>query len=130
MNTQAASFARSWYPAILWMAFIFGLSSIPGSIIPKVPIPGISGIAHAIEYLILGILLLRGFRKSFSAKPLSILALLAASSAILFSFSDEWHQTFVAGRFCELEDLIVDAISAILGILLSIRKAWLPSTKD
>jgi len=129
MNTQAASFTRSWLPAILWMALIFGLSSIPGSSIPKVPIPRITNIAHAIEYSILGILLLRGFTKSFPEKPLFILALLAAGTAILFGLSDEWHQTFVAGRFCELEDLIVDAISAALGILLSIRKAWLPPPK-
>jgi VanZ family protein len=83
--------------------------------------------AHAIEYSILGVLLFRGFVHSFPGKPLFLLALFAASSAVLFGLSDEWHQTFVPGRFCELEDLIVDAISAVLGILLCIKKTGLSS---
>ena len=66
---------------------------------------------------------------SFPGKPLFLLALFAAGSAILFGLSDEWHQTFVAGRFCELEDLIVDAVSAALGILLYIEKTGLASLK-
>jgi len=127
MNIKMPFFSSGWPPAILWMVLIFGLSSIPGDDFPQVPIPAISSIAHAIEYSILGILLLRAFVHSFPGKPIFLLALLAAGSAILFGFSDEWHQTFVMGRFWQLEDLIVDAISAVFGILLYIRKTGLSS---
>ncbi|MFA5168182.1 MAG: VanZ family protein [Candidatus Omnitrophota bacterium] len=125
MNIKTPSFLRGWPPAILWMALIFGLSSIPGSDFPEVPVPEINSIVHAIEYSILGVLLLRGFTYSFPGKPVFRLVLFAAGSAILFGLSDEWHQTFVQERFFELQDLIVDAISAVLGILLYIRKTEL-----
>jgi len=121
------SFLRGWPLAILWMVLIFGLSSIPGSEFPKVSIPEISSMVHAIEYSILGVLLFRAFTHSFPGKPVFLLALFATCSAILFGLSDEWHQTFVQERSCELQDLIVDAISAVLGILLYIKKTELSS---
>ncbi len=129
MSVKTPFFPRGWPPVILWMAVIFGLSSMPGNNFPNVLIPGISSIAHAIEYSVLGALLLRGFMYSFPENSRILLAFYSVSFAILFGFSDEWHQTFVPGRFCELEDLIVDAISAVLGTLLYIRKAGPSSDK-
>ena len=126
MNIKSPSFLRGWPPAILWMALIFGLSSISGSTLAKVPIPfDVSGFAHAFEYSILAMLLFRGFIHTFPGKTFFLLALLAAGVAILFGVSDEWHQSFVPGRCCDLVDLVVDAISAVLGILLYIKKTGL-----
>ena len=103
---------------------------MPGSAFPKIRVFGISGIAHTFEYWLLGVLLLRSFLHSFPEKTIFMLALLAAGTAILFGISDEFHQLFVPGRCSELGDVIVDAIAAILGILLYVRKtAFSPNKK-
>jgi VanZ family protein len=130
MTIQSLTFLRGWPPVFLWMAFTFGLSSIPGDTFSKVLVPNVSGMAHAIEYSILGILLFRGFMRSLRGKTLLLSIFLAFGSAVLFGISDEWHQTFVSGRFFELEDLTVDALAAILGILLYIKKTGLSLSRQ
>lgn len=107
-----------WLPVFLWMAFIFNLSSIPGQEIPKVNIPNIDKIAHFLEYLILGLLLIRAFLTSGLNIGLAKLAVLAIIIAILYGASDEWHQRFVQNRLCDIFDFMWDSIGACAGILL------------
>ena len=82
------SFARIWLPVLVWAAVIFAFSSIPNLA------TGLGGwdlvlrkLAHAAEYAILGALLVRATGRSW----------LALGLGILYSASDELHQTFVPG---------------------------------
>ena len=34
-----------------------------------------------------------------------------------FAFSDEWHQSFVPGRYFSYGDILLDAIGVALGLL-------------
>jgi VanZ family protein len=45
-------------------------------------------------------------------------ALLAALGAALYGLSDEFHQSWVPGRFAELQDWIADALGGALGALV------------
>ncbi len=100
------------------MGVIFGLSSLPGSQIPQVPIPHIDKAAHFFEYSILGALLIRAFVHSRPPASVAKLFVLALTVALLFGISDEWHQTFVPGRSSEWGEVLLDTIFAAAGIVL------------
>ncbi len=84
----------SWGPAILVMAVIFAFSSTPGN-----DLPNFGGIdfsvkkaGHMLGYGLLALSYWRGMR--FDKKYIW----LAWSLAVLYAMTDEFHQSFVAGR--------------------------------
>jgi VanZ family protein len=98
-----------WLPVLLWAAGIFALSAIPSLN---------SGLgtwdyllrkcAHVTEYAVLAVLLRRALGRD-------VPALLLASA---YAVSDEFHQTFVAGRHGSPIDWGIDTVGALLGLAL------------
>lgn len=120
MNEPYKNFLRIWLPVLLWMLFIFILSSVPGKNIPNLPIPNFHKVVHFFEYSILGGLWVRAFfirRSGVSCFKFSILAWVLTA---VFALSDEWHQTFIPGRSGKLDDVFFDMICATCGILFYI----------
>lgn len=113
---------RLWVPVILWMTAIFTLSSIPGKDIPEVGLPHIDKLAHFIEYAILGFLVMRAFSNSKTGISRPVLATLAVSAAVLFAATDEWHQSFIPGRFTDIIDLTFDFIGSMVGVYIYKKK--------
>lgn len=110
---------KYWAPPLLYMALIFAVSSLEQ---PPLPMPEfewltIDKLYHFIEYAILGVLLARALVK---AKPSGIPSRwvwhIAAAVSILYGASDEWHQTFVPGRFATLADWVADVLGSIAGV--------------
>ena len=66
--------------------------------------------AHFSEYALLGCLWYLWLHK----KRYSPLIALGASA--LYAVTDEFHQSFVPGRSCELRDMLVDSSGALTGI--------------
>jgi VanZ family protein len=102
----------AWLPVVAWAGLIFTLSSIPdlGT--------GLGGwdfalrkLAHATEYAILGVLLLRAIGRPGPAFVL----------ATLYAATDEIHQAFVPGRQASPFDLAIDAAGVAVGIALATR---------
>ena len=100
---------RNWLPVVAWAAVIFAFSAVPdlGT--------GLGGwdlvlrkLAHATEYAILGALLVRA-----TGRPG-----LAFGLGVLYSVSDEIHQTFVPGRHGAPLDVAIDAVGVAVGIAL------------
>ena len=116
MKEKVREFLRNWQVTFLWMLVIFFLSSIPGSDIPKVQIPHADKVFHFFEYFVLGLLMVRSFFYSQSGIGLIKPSVFSAGLVFLLAFSDEWHQTFIPGRFCEWGDITVDLIAAAIGI--------------
>jgi VanZ family protein len=105
---------RLWLPVVLWAALIFTLSSIPdlGT--------GLGGwdlllrkLAHAAEYAVLGLLLLRALGR----------ALPAVAVGIVYAVTDEVHQSFVAGRYGAAYDVLVDGVGVLVGVYVLGRAA-------
>ena len=72
---------------------------------------------HFIEYAILGGLLARAFVKAKpSVVPSQLIWGMAVLISILYGASDEWHQTFVPGRFATLADWVADVVGSIAGV--------------
>lgn len=125
---------------ILWMIFIFSMSAQPatqstktslraGKAICTVFVPKYRSMskteqtkmaelidhpvrktAHATEYAVLGVLLFQVYRKK--RYRLSLL------TAACYAASDEFHQIFVAGRSCQIMDVMIDTCGAAVGLLI------------
>ena len=96
-----------WLPVLAWAGVIFALSSIPhlssglgtwDYVLRKC--------AHATEYAILAVLLLRATSSYLWAFPL----------AVIYAGSDELHQSFVRGRHGSPIDVGIDAVGAAIGL--------------
>lgn len=121
---------------IAWMCLIFFFSSQNGdestkssgvfdniiniiikddSVKPKVKYI-IRKAAHFTEYCILAILVLNVIRDytNITYKTLILAFILCA----LYAASDEWHQTFVAGRVGQLMDVFIDSCGILTGLIL------------
>ena len=100
--------ASVWLPVVVWAGVIFALSSIPslGTGLGTWDLT-LRKLAHLVEYAILGALLAR----ALSAVP----AFLAGAA---YAVTDEFHQTFVAGRQGRPLDAAIDFVGVALGILL------------
>ena len=71
------------------------------------------------EYFILMILLINLFLRSFRTRLEVIL--FSGVIALFYSFSDEFHQTFVSGREGKISDIGFD----LIGITLAGLIAWI-----
>jgi VanZ family protein len=101
-----------WIPVILWAGVIFALSSVPNLgtglgtwdfVLRK--------LAHTAEYAILGALVFRATRR--------IPAAIALASA--YAVTDEFHQTFVAGRHGTPVDWLIDTAGVVIGVAIAVR---------
>jgi len=104
-------------PPLLWAAFIFALSSVPGNQYPQVTFPFADKIVHTCLYLPLGFWLARLFHpKGNSVQPRVIAA--AFATGALYGILDEFHQLFVPLRTFSLMDWATDCLAVAGGILL------------
>lgn len=115
---------RRWVPVLVWMAFIFALSS--RSRLPQPPgvSPDLTAIAgHFVLYATLAALLVWGL--GATGMPIRWRLLVALLAAIAYGVSDEYHQSFVPGRDSSPFDVGVDTLGALAGVNL----AWFVATR-
>jgi len=104
-----------WVPAVVMMGLIFLASSMPASQIPyfgAIDVLVKKG-GHAIGYALLGLSYFLALPGRLSIPYRAVTALLMA---ILFSLSDEFHQSFVEGRTSTLRDVLIDTGGATLAL--------------
>jgi VanZ family protein len=111
------NFLKYWLPVIVYAAAIFIGSSIPVPAPPKLLFPHADKVLHAIEYAILGFLLIRALDFSNKDKTVLMLRILATTAAVFYAFTDELHQYFVPGRYMEITDFLSDSVGAYIGQL-------------
>jgi VanZ family protein len=100
---------RLWLPVALYMAFIFGLSSISQT--PDLPGGSDKGL-HALLYAGLGVLLVRALAGGIGQPITLVMVLTATFVAGAYGVSDEFHQYFVPPRQVEALDVVADTIGA------------------
>jgi VanZ family protein len=108
-----------WAPVVLYLACIFGLSSVSNT--PTVPVVTDKDL-HMVLYFGLGVLLTRALSRGFQPPVRLGTALLVTALAMLYGMSDELHQYFVPPRQVEGLDVLADAIGA--GIAAFGLYAW------
>ena len=75
-------------------------------------------IAHMSEYALLALLLfmhLRAGKRSRGTRKNDVLAFLFT---VVYAATDEFHQYFIPGRSAQVRDVLIDALGAMLGLLL------------
>ena len=100
------------------MVVIFSVSSIKGEDIPEVNVVNIDKLFHTIEYFILGALLVRAFSNSTTNHKYGYILIVSILIASFYGATDELHQRFVAGRACDIFDLLFDIIGSGIGAAL------------
>ena len=104
--------ALLWGPVVLYMGIIFVVSHQPEVSIPA----GLTDKqSHSLAYTLLGILIVRALAGGFGARVSPRAALLGVLLTALYGASDEYHQTFVAGRSADVYDLYADATGGAIG---------------
>ncbi len=97
-----------WLPVVAVAGLIFILSSFE-----QLPSPP-SGITdkheHFTIYFLLGLTLVRAFAGGRLANITWLVALVSALTVVAYGASDEFHQSFVPGRDCSVDDLMADAV--------------------
>lgn len=116
-----------WLPLAIWIAVIFGLSSIPGITADNVNLPtGFDKMAHFIEYAVLAVLFYRGLSYD-SRKPGLVMILVVVLTGTAVSVLDEMYQSYIPGRDSSPYDMMADvagvAFGSVLAVLFQIRKA-------
>jgi VanZ family protein len=135
-ESSLGAFLRAWWPAILWAAIIFSLSTdifssehtaIVFSPILHWVVPSLSDqqfdiihhfirkSAHFAEYFIFCLLLYRGVRGSRPGWRW-IWGLSAWFTAAAYSALDEVHQAFVASRTASPYDSLLDSVGALCAL--------------
>lgn len=112
-------FVSHQLPAIVWACLIFAASSIASSRIPDLSIFRFDKVIHFGIYFTLAFLVYRAFRNQSRFPALARHAYLFTLVAIaLYGASDEFHQSFVPGRDCDIFDLLADAAGGTMLIAL------------
>ncbi len=109
-------------PAIFYAGLIFFLSSLPSSVVPNLGISFGDLIIHFLEYSVFGYFLALAIMQSPSKiNWKNFLAVFIIGS--LYAASDEYHQSFVEGRFSEVSDFLADSAGIILGLIVFVIRA-------
>jgi VanZ family protein len=112
MSKMTHSLPR-WLPAVLSMMIIFLFSSQPSSELPNFDLADtiVKKGGHVIGYAILAWSYVYAFRMREDKRGLVWLF------AVLYALSDEFHQSFVAGRHSSIWDvLIFDNLGAMISL--------------
>ena len=116
------AFLRRWGPAILLMVAIFAFSSTPSSDLPNFNWADriVKKGGHALGYGLLAFAYLRGLKGENSHTTLRQF-LGAWLMAVLYSATDEFHQSFTPGRHPAVTDVLIDATGAAVVLILAAR---------
>jgi len=110
------SYRRSlslWAPVIAYMVAIFYLSSLHEAPLP----PGVGDKpAHAFGYFGLGVVIARALAGGLPPRLTLREALIGLAIAALYGVTDEWHQSFVAGRSADIADWYSDSIGSAIAL--------------
>lgn len=112
-----AQFAK-WLPALLTMAVIFWFSSQPSNEIPNFGLADrfIKKSGHVSEYAVLSFWIWRAL--DFRKERRWLVWLIA----ILYAATDEYHQSFVIGRFPSVWDVVIfDNAGALISLWVAQR---------
>jgi VanZ family protein len=140
VTQSSRNFIKYWLRVLLWMCFIFWMSTEGFSsqhtfslikTILRFSFPKISShevrlihlmmrkAAHVIEYFTLGLLLFRAFRGGSTGSWKWRWSLCAVIGVVFWAVGDEWHQSFVSTRMASAVDVGIDAAGGILAQFVS-----------
>ncbi len=108
-------------PLIAVMGIIFFLSNQPGDSLDLPDIPDLDKGLHCIVYGVLALSALFAVPEyKYQANPFWV-SFLVVLFCLLYGISDEFHQSFIPGRFPSVLDLVADTIGAVVVVWIWYR---------
>jgi len=114
-------FLRFWFPVFIYCGIIFGVSAIPSVEMPPA-IPHLDKFVHAVEYALLAGLLARAVINTNKQAWFPLVWAIAVFFAAFYGITDEFHQSFVAGRSSDLDDWMADTAGGMIGAAIYLWK--------
>ena len=110
---------KRWGLAFLMMVAIFAFSSIPAVEMPDFGLLDflVKKGGHALGYGLLALTYLHGLRNGKGEIEIRRLVI-AWVLATMYSATDEFHQSFVPGRFPAVTDVMIDSLGAASALFL------------
>lgn len=111
---------RPWWPLFVWVALIFGLSSIPRLPGDEAGLPPHADkVAHAVEYLVLAVLFHRGLRTGRGWSGF-LIGLVTVVTCLAIAALDELYQSYRPERDSNVWDLAADGVGILVGTVATI----------
>lgn len=114
---SAGPLLSGWLPVVVWALLIFAFSAQPD--LRFVPDPGFDFVVRKLGHMgafgILALLLWRAFAGATAWRRPEAWALAAT---VLYAVGDELHQGLVAGRHAAAADVGIDAVGALLALVI------------
>ena len=107
-------FLKYWFPVVLYCCIIFGVSAIPNVQVPQTVFIS-DKLVHMCEYAILAVLFARAIRHASQTEWFLLIWVIAIFFVAFYGITDEFHQSYVAGRSSDLADWLADIIGGSIG---------------
>ena len=127
-ENKLSPFLKLWGPVCIWSLLIFILSNQPNLTLNLPNEFIIRKLTHAVEYTVLTLLFFRALYNSIKKPSISTINfkkycfVLSFIIVLLFSISDEFHQTFIQGRYGSPYDVMIDSIGMMFAGLILVKK--------
>ncbi len=104
------------------MGMIFFMSHQPGDFADLPEFTGLDKLLHVIAYGSLAASFLYGLQPFFHKITRPVAGIAVVLFCLLYGLSDEFHQSFIPGRFTSGWDVLADAAGAFLVVLWWMRR--------
>ncbi len=119
MRPETERRVLAWIPATIYVALIFAVSSIPGSLHGVIPFRIFDKVAHVVEFTGLGLFLMVAFRGTLPRANIKHVVLLVVAVGLIIGVLDELYQHLVPGRAVEFLDWVADTIGVVAGTTIA-----------
>ncbi len=109
-------------PMLAVMGTIFFLSHQPGDFVKLPDIFSFDKLLHGVAYGVLAATVLFAASTELRKKSLSFIAVLTMTICLFYGISDEFHQSFIPGRYPSIWDIIADLLGAAVVVWLWRRR--------
>lgn len=105
---------KRFLPPAVVMVTIFALSHQPGENLSLPALPGVDKLAHMVVYGLLAAALIRAFGQRMRQLRPGLVVMLTVLWCLVYGITDEFHQSFIPGRFVSGLDVLADTVGALL----------------
>ncbi|MBM9536981.1 VanZ family protein [Desulfobulbus alkaliphilus] len=117
------SLRRNWYrpiPLLLVMAMIFYQSHQPGDSFSLPRIAHIDKLLHLLVYTVLGLTALYALPPAWRQQYPARAGVVVVLFCLLHGIADEFHQSFIPGRFPSWADVVADTLGGVLAVIIGL----------
>jgi len=126
---KIGKFLWVWAPPALWTSFIYYMSSLPASSVPRHWMLQNDKLVHVVVFGVLATFVFRALYLQWK-KGLWLTALATFLLCSAYGAHDEWHQSTATGRITDVYDWYADVAGSALVFLQAAALQWWQRRKN